>query len=250
VLGESAFLSGAVLASALILVFAYQRATQLALMVTVAQLLLSHLSLDRSSPSLSEVQTTKSVSELYNSSSQRTFAHPVQERVIDGKQNGIQNAHYFTQTPAIFGYFPQAMPQIVSLIQNGESDQLSHFVISSDGLMVDGVVKVFRPDRFQFAVGDSWGGGRVVVTFPYSPNFNAHVDGVNREILRSPSGLIELERVSANDVITLTYQPSYARFFLIAIPASWLVIVGGTLTSLRRLRCTRHDEFAAVKMEQ
>jgi hypothetical protein len=247
--GASQLLSGFLIASALTFAYSKARPRQLLVMLAVAQLMLSHLSLDRSNPSLQEIETTRSVSELYNSSSERPFSHTPQKRVIDGKQNGIQNAHYFTQSPAIFGYFPQVMHPISELIESGESDQLSHFVIASNGLEIAGQVTAFHPDRFQFKVGDTWEGDRLIVTFPFSPNFHARVNGHRIKMVQSSSGLIQLEGVKANDLITLTYQPKYAAFYLFAIPLCWLIIAGGTLTSLRRLRCSHSNELAVLQLK-
>jgi hypothetical protein len=139
------------------------------------------------------------------------------------------------------------MNSISELIESGESDQLSHFVISSDGLEIPGLVTTFQPDRFEFKVGNTWYGDRLIVTFPFSPNFRASVNGLSSEIAQSSSGLIQIEGVKASDSITLTYQPTYAAFYVFAIPVCWLIIAGGTLTSLRRLRCFHSNEVAVVQ---
>ena len=68
-------------------------------------------------------------------------------------------------------------------------------------------------------------------------------------MVQSSSGLIQLEGVEANDLITLTYQPKYAALYLFAIPLCWLIIAGGTLTSLRRLRCSHSNELAVLQLK-
>ena len=204
--------------------------------LTCSQIILGHLSLDRTNPSLNEVRTTRIVGQLIKQTQGKNAVAAPQTRVLDGRTLGIPNTHYYSQTASVFGYFPQVMPPIARIVESGKSEILEHFVVKEPGLVVEGRVNAFRANSFKFEVNDaSIRQQSVTVTFPYSPNFKIWVNDLEKQPHQSKEGLLRIDDVSNGDMLTVRYEPPYAVLFKIFIPMTWFILVVGTLRSLRRL---------------